>query len=296
MKFLSQVVWSEGMYLSPVHFQAQSRFFEDNLDFLRSTPRNGLTAAAHAAGSPPALYVNDEGRVGPMDTPFPLRPTARLAPPSTLRRPSDFIQFSSPAPFWKMEGLVGSTPFKPYDMSPLKTPFPMLKPKIENAEEEEEKKYIRSDADDESKVVSTGDVASIKSPNSTQGAKSAIDDDQPLRLDENEPRGLVANNLRRNCLGVAALEERACTWLQIEEGSTDRLRVLDLVNAGWDLTRYRAIEAFGEEAVCVVREEGEIEEAILLRVWKLEAMIEGSAAWNLCVATVAAEVDGEETD
>lgn len=63
-----------------------------------------------------------------MDTPFPLRPTARFAPPSTLRRPSDFIQFSSPAPFWKMDGLVGSTPFKPYDMSPLKAPFPSLKP------------------------------------------------------------------------------------------------------------------------------------------------------------------------
>lgn len=146
-----------------------------NLDFLRSTPRNGLTAAAHAAGSPPALYVNDEGRVGPMDTPFPLRPTARLAPPSTLRRPSDFIQFSSPAPFWKMEGLVGSTPFKPYDMSPLKTPFPMLKPKIENADEDE-KKYIQTEADDEEKAVSTGDMNSIKSPNSTQGAKSAIDE------------------------------------------------------------------------------------------------------------------------
>lgn len=89
----------------------------------RSTPRNGLTAMANAAGSPPALFVNDESRVGTLDTPFPLRPTQRLAPPSTLRRPSDFIQFSSPAPFWKMDGFVGSTPFKPYDMSPLKTPF-----------------------------------------------------------------------------------------------------------------------------------------------------------------------------
>lgn len=36
MKLLSQVVWSEGMYLSPIHFQAQSRYFEDSLDFLRS--------------------------------------------------------------------------------------------------------------------------------------------------------------------------------------------------------------------------------------------------------------------
>ena len=88
----------------------------------RSTPRIGLNAVANAA-SPPALFVTEESRVGTLDTPFPLRPTQRFAPPSTLRRPSDFIQFSSPAPFWKMEGLVGSTPWKPFDLSPLKTPF-----------------------------------------------------------------------------------------------------------------------------------------------------------------------------
>ena len=147
-----------------------------NLDYLRSTPRNGLTAAANAAGSPPALYVNDEGRIGPMDTPFPLRPTARFAPPSTLRRPSDFIQFSSPAPFWKMEGLVGSTPFKPYDMSPLKTPFPMLKPKIESADEEE-KKLIPGEEDEE-KAGSAGEAEGIKnSPHSTEGGvKSGIEE------------------------------------------------------------------------------------------------------------------------
>ncbi|KAK5173754.1 transcription factor [Saxophila tyrrhenica] len=105
----------------------------------RSTPRrNGLTAIAHAAGSPPALFVSEEGRVGGgLDTPFPLRPTQRLAPPSTLRRPSDFIQFSSPAPFWKMEGLVGSTPFKPFDLSPVKSPFGQLVKKGEAKKEEE---------------------------------------------------------------------------------------------------------------------------------------------------------------
>ncbi|KAK3726021.1 transcription factor [Vermiconidia calcicola] len=106
-------------------------------DYLtRSTPRNGLTAIANAAGSPPALYVNEESRT--LDTPFPLRPTQRLAPPSTLRRPSDFIQFSSPAPFWKMEGLVGSTPFKPYDLSPLKTPFSGFKKSDDEAKKDDE--------------------------------------------------------------------------------------------------------------------------------------------------------------
>src|SRR5580698_16287 len=33
MKSLSSVVWSEGMYISPQHFQAQSRFYEDTIDF-----------------------------------------------------------------------------------------------------------------------------------------------------------------------------------------------------------------------------------------------------------------------
>lgn len=33
MKLLSKIVWSEGMYLGPHHFQAQSRFFEDSIQF-----------------------------------------------------------------------------------------------------------------------------------------------------------------------------------------------------------------------------------------------------------------------
>ncbi|HET9743368.1 MAG TPA: type VI secretion system baseplate subunit TssK [Terriglobales bacterium] len=33
MKSLSRVVWSEGMYLGPHHFQTQSRYFEDSIHF-----------------------------------------------------------------------------------------------------------------------------------------------------------------------------------------------------------------------------------------------------------------------
>lgn len=33
MKHLSRIVWSEGMYLGPHHFQAQSRYFEDAIHF-----------------------------------------------------------------------------------------------------------------------------------------------------------------------------------------------------------------------------------------------------------------------
>ncbi len=36
MKSLSKIVWSEGMYLGPHHFQAQSRYFEDSLQFVAS--------------------------------------------------------------------------------------------------------------------------------------------------------------------------------------------------------------------------------------------------------------------
>src|SRR4051812_12267152 len=33
MRSLSQVVWSEGMYLGPHEFQAQARYFEDAIHF-----------------------------------------------------------------------------------------------------------------------------------------------------------------------------------------------------------------------------------------------------------------------
>jgi type VI secretion system protein ImpJ len=48
MKRLSKVVWKEGMYLAPHHFQTQGRFFEDLVDFTMSALRfkpYGLCAA-----------------------------------------------------------------------------------------------------------------------------------------------------------------------------------------------------------------------------------------------------------
>ena len=67
MRFLSQVVWSEGMYLGPHEFQAQARFFEDALRFATAalwSPgygfigctldsdalRNGTVSLLHASG------------------------------------------------------------------------------------------------------------------------------------------------------------------------------------------------------------------------------------------------------
>ncbi len=37
MKLLNKPVWAEGMYLGPHHFQAQSRYFEDSLNFVTTS-------------------------------------------------------------------------------------------------------------------------------------------------------------------------------------------------------------------------------------------------------------------
>jgi type VI secretion system protein ImpJ len=67
MRNLSRVVWSEGMYLAPHHFQVQSRYFEEVIDFTASalwfapygfggcaldaeSLRNGTLALLHARG------------------------------------------------------------------------------------------------------------------------------------------------------------------------------------------------------------------------------------------------------
>ncbi|KAJ9620547.1 transcription factor [Taxawa tesnikishii (nom. ined.)] len=134
---------------------------------------NHLTAAANAAGSPPALYINDDGRMGPLDTPFPIRSSQKLAPPSTLQRPSAFMEFSSPAPFWKF----GSTPLRPLaDISPLKTPFSTFRPigaiKKDEEDEDDEKHEIRKAESDEGK----GAVSPMIAPSSPPRPASADDE------------------------------------------------------------------------------------------------------------------------
>ena len=99
MKFLSRVVWSEGMYLGPQHFQAQSRYFEDSIQFavssLWSQPygllgcgldeealRNGTFALVHARGVFPdgMPFLMPECDAVP-----PPRPIADLFPPTRDR-------------------------------------------------------------------------------------------------------------------------------------------------------------------------------------------------------------------
>src|SRR5579871_4762107 len=81
MSFLSRVVWSEGMYIGPHHFQAQSRYFEDSTQFVTASIRrdyygflgcevdaealrNGTLALVHARGIFPdgLLFKMDGGK------------------------------------------------------------------------------------------------------------------------------------------------------------------------------------------------------------------------------------------
>ena len=67
MKLLSKIVWAEGMYLAPHHFQAQNRYFEDSVHFATASLwkngygfsscqldadalRNGTVTLVHARG------------------------------------------------------------------------------------------------------------------------------------------------------------------------------------------------------------------------------------------------------
>ena len=96
MKQLSRVVWSEGMYLGPHHFQLQSRYFEDSIRFSTSSLwfeawglvgcrldhealQNGTVAVLHARGIMP------DGMTFSMDECDPLpaaRPIGELFPRS----------------------------------------------------------------------------------------------------------------------------------------------------------------------------------------------------------------------
>ncbi len=97
MKLLSRVVWSEGMYLGPHHFQVQSRYFEDSIQFATSSlwfagyglagieldseaAQNGVVSVVHARGIfPDGLPFNM-----PESDELPkARPIADLFPPTS---------------------------------------------------------------------------------------------------------------------------------------------------------------------------------------------------------------------
>jgi type VI secretion system protein ImpJ len=114
MKLLSRVVWSEGMYLAPHHFQTQSRYFEDSIAFVTQSLwrdpwgllhlqmdlkaiENGTVSLMYASGMfPDGLTFDMPGS----DAQPPPRTVASLANPSEseivlhlavpLRRPGGY--------------------------------------------------------------------------------------------------------------------------------------------------------------------------------------------------------------
>ncbi len=99
MRTLSRVVWSEGMYLGPHHFQWQSRYYEDTIHFATSALwfepwglsgcrldaealLNGTVSVLHARGIFPDGLVFD---MPDSDPPPPPRNIAELFPPTRER-------------------------------------------------------------------------------------------------------------------------------------------------------------------------------------------------------------------
>ncbi len=90
MKQLSSVVWSEGMYLGPHHFQVQSRYFEDSIQFAVSALRfeayglvgSGLDAEALRNGTLSLLHARGilpDGLAFHMPECDPLPPARNIA-------------------------------------------------------------------------------------------------------------------------------------------------------------------------------------------------------------------------
>lgn len=96
MKLLSRVVWSEGMYLGPHHFQVQGRYFEDSIRFAISSLwfaayglsgmeldgdalHNGTVSLLHARGIFPDGLAFNMPESDPAPDP---RPVADVFPPT----------------------------------------------------------------------------------------------------------------------------------------------------------------------------------------------------------------------
>ena len=95
----------------------------DDASPLPSRPHFSLNAAA--AGSPPTLsssaFYNEDQQSGQnLFTPMPRRFEPRPTEPSTVKLPSQYLPQSSPAPFWKFNGELGSTLAGFPESSPLR--------------------------------------------------------------------------------------------------------------------------------------------------------------------------------
>lgn len=113
MKLLSRIVWSEGMYLAPHHFQAQNRYFEDSVHFATSSLwneaygfaacqvdtdalRNGTVALLHARGMFEDGLTFDMPECDPLPEP---RTITELFPPT-----ADQLTVCLAVPKWFPDG------------------------------------------------------------------------------------------------------------------------------------------------------------------------------------------------
>ncbi|KAF1919035.1 fork head domain-containing protein [Ampelomyces quisqualis] len=111
---------------------------DDSQQHLESSPAvdpvkpNVSGLKGDAANSPPTLYSDnnpnghhDIGRTNnALVTPLVTRHAPRLAPPSTAQVPSQYMNFSSPAPFWKFVDLPSTPARGPLELSPIKIQRP----------------------------------------------------------------------------------------------------------------------------------------------------------------------------
>src|ERR1700683_2376747 len=89
MKLLSRVVWSEGMYLGPHHFQVRSRYFEDSIQFATSSlwfsayGLAGIDRDATALENGTVSLIHARG-VFPDGLPFNMPESDELPPPRAI--------------------------------------------------------------------------------------------------------------------------------------------------------------------------------------------------------------------
>jgi type VI secretion system protein ImpJ len=113
MKLLSKIVWAEGMYLAPHHFQAQNRYFEDSVHFATASLwnnghgfsacqtdadalRNGTVTLVNACG------IFEDGlpfAIPECDSPPESRNISELFPPT-----ADHLTVSLAIPRWLPDG------------------------------------------------------------------------------------------------------------------------------------------------------------------------------------------------
>ena len=85
----------------------------------RSTYLSHAAGTSHEPTLASSTYYDDQHPAYTLYTPAPQRREPKLIPPSTVKLPSQYLPQSSPAPFWKQQGL-GSTPARFPESSPLK--------------------------------------------------------------------------------------------------------------------------------------------------------------------------------